>query len=291
MKTFANLLVGVELDEQGQVTQGSRRAALQAQRLAEVTGASISFLHSNWSDLYEDGERLRERREGESVDALEELVSDYTESGTKVDRVVVYDRPWIELVRRAVRGETDLVLVGRRNAPGSHAFGSTAQKLIRNCPVPVWVVKPDAELVHHAVLAATDLSAVGDRAVELGAFVARTHDCALHVAHAWQASMGQQLHKDGGGAGPQQAAEEHIRALLERVAPDLKPHVHIAKDSPSRLIRQGVKELKAELLVLGTLSRSGVPGLLVGNTSERVLSKVECSVLTLKPEDFVSPIR
>ena len=42
---------------------------------------------------------------------------------------------------------------------------------------------------------------------------------------------------------------------------------------------------------MGTMSRGGVAGLLVGNTAERLLDKVECSLLTIKPEDFVSPVR
>jgi hypothetical protein len=34
-----------------------------------------------------------------------------------------------------------------------------------------------------------------------------------------------------------------------------------------------------------------VAGLLVGNTAERMLDRVECSLLTIKPEGFVSPVR
>jgi len=44
------------------------------------------------------------------------------------------------------------------------------------------------------------------------------------------------------------------------------------------------------LVVIGTVGRSGVPGLLIGNTAEKVLSTVDCSVLTLKPEGFETPI-
>jgi hypothetical protein len=41
---------------------------------------------------------------------------------------------------------------------------------------------------------------------------------------------------------------------------------------------------------MGTIGRSGVPGLLIGNTAERMLSAVDCSILALKPEGFVSPV-
>ena len=43
-------------------------------------------------------------------------------------------------------------------------------------------------------------------------------------------------------------------------------------------------------MILGTLGRTGVPGLFIGNTAEAVLHQVDCSVLALKPPGFVSPV-
>jgi len=45
-----------------------------------------------------------------------------------------------------------------------------------------------------------------------------------------------------------------------------------------------------ELIVMGTVCRTGVAGLIIGNTAENVLRQVDCSVLTVKPEGFVSPV-
>ena len=42
---------------------------------------------------------------------------------------------------------------------------------------------------------------------------------------------------------------------------------------------------------MGTVARGGIPGLVFGNTAERVLRKLRCSVLTLKPDNFVSSVR
>ena len=41
---------------------------------------------------------------------------------------------------------------------------------------------------------------------------------------------------------------------------------------------------------MGTISRTGIPGILVGNTAEKLLERVDCSLLTVKPEGFVSPV-
>jgi hypothetical protein len=44
-------------------------------------------------------------------------------------------------------------------------------------------------------------------------------------------------------------------------------------------------------LPLSTVSRSGIGGMLLGNTAEKVLATRDCSILTVKPDDFVSPIQ
>ena len=41
---------------------------------------------------------------------------------------------------------------------------------------------------------------------------------------------------------------------------------------------------------MGTVARSGVPGLLIGNKAEKVLSGIDCTVLAVKPSGYVSPV-
>ena len=57
-----------------------------------------------------------------------------------------------------------------------------------------------------------------------------------------------------------------------------------------QVIPQQVEQSKADLLVIGSVARTGIQGFLMGNTAEEVLSNVNCDVLTLKPNGFVSPV-
>ena len=50
------------------------------------------------------------------------------------------------------------------------------------------------------------------------------------------------------------------------------------------------QEKHIDVIVLGTVCRTGVPGLSIGNTAERVPRQADCSVLTVKPEGFVTPV-
>jgi nucleotide-binding universal stress UspA family protein len=41
---------------------------------------------------------------------------------------------------------------------------------------------------------------------------------------------------------------------------------------------------------MGTVARTGVRGFIMGNTAETVLEQIDCSVLAIKPQGFVTPV-
>jgi nucleotide-binding universal stress UspA family protein len=45
-----------------------------------------------------------------------------------------------------------------------------------------------------------------------------------------------------------------------------------------------------DTIVMGTVGRTGISGLFIGNTAEAILSGVNCSVIAVKPPGFVSPV-
>ena len=57
------------------------------------------------------------------------------------------------------------------------------------------------------------------------------------------------------------------------------------------MIPELAAEKEVELIVMGTVSRTGVAGFLIGNTAEKILGQVDCSVLTVKPDGFITPVR
>ena len=73
---------------------------------------------------------------------------------------------------------------------------------------------------------------------------------------------------------------------LEKV----RHQVHLLKGRASELIPQLAQKKRINLLVMGTLCRTGIPGFFIGNTAEKVLHRVNCSVLTVKPEGFITPV-
>jgi len=66
--------------------------------------------------------------------------------------------------------------------------------------------------------------------------------------------------------------------------------LHLIKDRAQNAIPVKARELNVDLIIMGTVARTGIPGYFIGNTSESILNQVQCSVLTMKPPGFVSPV-
>lgn len=47
-----------------------------------------------------------------------------------------------------------------------------------------------------------------------------------------------------------------------------------------------VEQLKAGVVVLGTLGGTGISALLIGNTAEHVIDHLKCDLLVIKPDNF-----
>ena len=59
---------------------------------------------------------------------------------------------------------------------------------------------------------------------------------------------------------------------------------------PRDAIPEYVADQNIDLIVMGTVCRTGIKGFLIGNTAESIMEDVRCSILALKPQGFVSPI-
>lgn len=55
-------------------------------------------------------------------------------------------------------------------------------------------------------------------------------------------------------------------------------------------IKLARSRLDIDVVVMGSVARSGIPGFLIGNKAEKILGTIGCSVLTVKPDNFISPV-
>jgi len=303
MKATRRVLVGLDLGARGtSVTPGSRVAADQALWLAPHLGARVTLLHStaadeSW-DAAEDGYLVvPEGVTAAGRDALEAVADEFRARNIPVEVTLSDEQAWLAIVRCVLRDSIDLVIVGKRSTDGApeHRIGSVSMKLLRKCPCAVWVIKPGSPPQTRRILVATDLGDVGRKAVEYAAYVASHCGAQLHVVHALQLPFSTQFE---GAEGEQEFArrEGHaaiaaVREQLDALSFEGEPTFHVGVTAPSRAILGCTERVDPDLVVMGTVSRGGLAGVIVGNTAERLLGRLDCSLLAVKPDDFACPVK
>jgi universal stress protein E len=234
--------------------------------------------------------------------ALERLAKPLRTRGVPVTTTAVWDYPPHEaIVRQAVHSKADLVVIDpqhRHRLPG--LMGYNDWELLRECPVPLLLIKSRRPLARAPILAAVDPSHAYAKTARLDAVILRTAaDCgaslrgAVHVVHAFQslslalraaAAEDAQLAATAGTEARRQARVRFDKLLSgSGVSPR---HRHLVESHPVDAIAGTVRRLRCGLLVMGSVSRSGLKRLFIGNTAERLLDDVVCDVLVVRTPDF-----
>lgn len=309
MKRFRKLLCYVRSSE------SSSPGLTKAVELATRTGASLTLIdvlpsstgkpwlslpgNTTVDQLVIDGRR----------EELAELAAEARDRGVSVAIDVVTGSPFIEIIRHVVENGHDLVIKTAEGTEGTFGglLGTTALHLMRKCPVPVWVVEPSSDVTVKRVLAAVnpdpddpDGDELSTRVLQLARSLAETENAELDVVHAWWLDVepllrGRRINMppaqvDGLVRETRGSAERAFDELVKRVDLEaVQSKLHLIKGKPFEVINRFAS--KSDLVVLGSLSRSGLQGLLIGNTAERVLRQIDCSVLAVKPKGFETPLR
>jgi universal stress protein E len=246
-----------------------------------------------------EGEQFQNEIRKESDAHMRTLIANSNAEDLDIRCETLLGEPYISIIHAVQQEKYDLVMVGTKGQSAWEKLflGSTAKRLIRCCPVPVWTVKAEHDSAPKVVLAATDFSDVGRSAVQLACQIARQADSEFHLLHVIDSTdipEGAIERMNPGGAMRGAINEVAANRLTEfikslDIAP-VKVHSHLTWGIPSQGVARLAEHLEVDLLVLGTVGRSGIKGVLLGNTAEKVLDTCNCSILTVKPDDFISPI-
>jgi nucleotide-binding universal stress UspA family protein len=228
-----------------------------------------------------------------------------------VEHVQRSGTPFIEIIREVLRNDYDLVIKPARGYSRLSAmlFGSTDLHLLRKCPCPVWIIKPSSQSNYERILAAVDPDpgepeneALNRLILQLAISLSRQEESELHIVHAWHMPYEAQLRSgrrflpetelDRLVTDTEQVHERRLRNLLDQHdLGEMNSKTHLLKGDPGEVIPALAREAQAQLIVMGTVARTGIPGFFIGNTAEKTLAAVDCSVLAVKPGSFRTPVR
>jgi universal stress protein E len=310
---FKNILV-VANDDSVLVPLLSRGADLARRNEAAIT--LLGVIDANQSRRrvvlsdgaeFDVGEFLVTTRREELAAAAEGVREAYPDVDIQV--AVTTGTGFVEVIRHVRALGHDLVLVASdadRSRVGL-AGSSMAMHLLRKCPVPVWVDAGDETLGRDVAIAVGPFDGDGDRdslnvtLLELGASLAHLRGGVLHVIHAWRLEGESMLRRGRHRPRPEEVdelvADAHRSAVsgLDRLMeyrPDLdvRVEVHLEKGEAGSVVPGVIESVRPGVVVMGTLARTGLQGVFMGNTAERVLGTISIPVLAVKPKGFSSPV-
>jgi nucleotide-binding universal stress UspA family protein len=241
---------------------------------------------------------------------LEKVIASLQELGIQAGGKTLYGTPFIEIIREVLRDKYDLVMITAEGGSGlkDMLFGGTTMHLMRKCPCPVWVMNAAQPKHYSHILAAVDpkpydqeRSELNIKIMDLATSLAQREQSELIVAHTWTVPYERHI-QSGRVKIPKTTYDEcvenvkderrhSLNALLGRYDLEkLNSRVYLLKGEAQKLIPELAMAAEVELIVMGTVCRTGLAGILIGNTAEKILRQVDCSVLTVKPDGFITPV-
>ena len=228
---------------------------------------------------------------------LDYLVAPACRRNLAVRVKVLIGRPFAELIREVVRNGHDLVVLNAGTEdgwPGS-LFGRTDLHLLRDCPCSVWVNRQVDHGRRRRILVALDAGEDWSerqqeslRVLEHAVSIAEADGSELRVVCClghWTPHNSPRVVRTALAPYRRRFDELLAQCDLRRV----RHHVRLERAAAVDVITAHRDEI--DLLVVGKVWRSGPAGVLIGNTAEDALARVDCSVLAVKPEGFRAPKR
>jgi len=322
MKRFNDILCVVESSETDKPAL-ERAVALAENNQASLTVVEVVERVTTGIGIPEGGP-ISADLQGAMVSAREqdlESLVDLYRARIGIKTRVLTGTLFLEIVREVLRSGHDLVIkIPETQDWLDRLFGSDDMHLLRKCPCPVWLIKPQAPKSYRRILAAVDVDntcpptelesrrALNRQILEMAGSLALSDFAELHIGHAWEAP-GEgtmrggfvRLQEEKIIAYVDQIERQHevgldelMREVTSHLGQDsleyLKPQTHLMKGFARKEIPALAKRVEADLVVMGTVARTGIPGFIMGNTAETILNQLDCSVLAIKPPGFVTPV-
>ena len=281
----------------------------RAIRLARASGAKLTITDVMTVPAYArrylpaDVEEEMVSRRRQQLARLAHAVTD-----VPTEARLLIGRPATVLIQEVLRSNHDLLVRSHARdvtASGPQPFGAVDMELLRKCPCPVLLVRHGSVEQHPQIAAAVNSSteeqaerALNTKIVELTLLMAELEGGVPILLQAWAPFAERMVRSHSSD----DAFAAYVADVRQRTAGDLKQlaqsfgsrisevqTVH-RRGEPEDVIPEFVVAQGVDLVVMGTVARGGIAGLLIGNTAERVLRKLPCSVLAVKPDGFVSPV-
>jgi nucleotide-binding universal stress UspA family protein len=205
-------------------------------------------------------------------------------------------QPAAEILRYAAEIRTDLVVMATHGATGLDRIllGSTAERVLHKAACPVLTVPCRADEPGAAdrarfthVLCALDFSPMSMRALALGLSLAQENQARLTLLHVVEVPSDDELFVQSSlrlGEFIELKRNDALERFARAVPADAREWCEVSEmvrpGRPATVILEESDRRNVDLIVMGPQGRRGLALLLLGSTTQSVLHRATCPVLT-----------
>ncbi len=307
MNALNNILVVIDPDDE------SQHALARAVVLAKASGASVTAFLSIYDFSYEmttmlsiaERDAMRKAVVEDRELWIKEIINQRFSDGIDIFvNVLWHNRPFEAIIETTLKHDYDLVVKGthQHDTLKSIIFTPTDWHLLRKCPCPVLLVKDHEWAENGKILAAVHTGSDADhhkslnqKIINESAYLADLISAEVHLVNAYPGTpvnIAIEIPEFDPSEYNSVVKEHHVKAVaaLAEEFNISEDKTHTTEGLPEDVIPQISAEIDAELLVIGTIGRTGFSAAIIGNTAEHVLDQINCDVLAVKPEGYVSPL-
>lgn len=295
MRQLKRIIVGHDL------ASGGETALKSALTLAKRCGAALRVVHvveplhayQRISHPLTSPYTLEEIAQKTGV-RLRELTASPELSRVQVEYEVRSGKPFVELIIATRAWQADLIVVGGASQTEEPFLGGTSERILRKAFVPVLVAKKPLSLEAKIFLVPTDFSSCARKAAEEALMLAKSFSGRVtffHVLDLYSSYTIAYAHELGVSVPTPPPSPEELEpeweAFLSGLDLEKVDWEKCAEEGPAATaIVRKAKEAQADMIVIGTHGRSGLPHMLLGSVAEKVVRTTPCPVLTIRPEAF-----
>ncbi|KFZ38362.1 universal stress protein UspE [Shewanella mangrovi] len=294
-------------------TSDVQPALARAAELAHRSQASITAFLSIFDLSYEmtsilssqEREAMRLGVINQRQAWLADLLKPYLDKGLPIEHQVLWhNRPYESIIKFTQEGGFDLIVKSTHQHDKLKAviFTPTDWHLLRKSPVPVLLVKEKEWPVQGNMLCAVNVACedeahltLNSKIIEHANALAQRFDAKVHLVNGYPGTpvnLAIELPDFDARSYNEAIQSQHVHRVNELASQYQieSQHCHVQQGLPEDVIPEVAEQLNAELVVLGTVGRTGLSAALIGNTAEHVIDSINCDLLAIKPDGYKSPI-
>jgi universal stress protein E len=294
-------------------TVDHQAALARAVELATKSNASITAFLSIYDFSYEmtsilsshEREAMRQGVIDQRSAWLDTAIAPFNSAGVAIDsKVIWHNRPFESVINCALEGQYDLIVKSTHEHDKLKAviFTPTDWHLMRKAPMPVLMVKEHDWPVAGKILCAlnvasedTEHQTLNGKIIEHAKDLATKFAADVHLVNGYPGTpvnLAIELPDFDANAYNNNIRMQHqsrVECLAQAYDIPLE-RCHVEEGLPEDVIPEVADRIDAELVILGTVGRTGFSAALIGNTAEHVIDSIRCDLLAIKPEGYVSPL-